>query len=195
MPQKQFATHEQKVAHKPIRRPPVGAVQKKVEDGDKRPFTTHLPPLIQRAAQTPQSITPAEVAYLQRTVGNQALGRMLRVQRQEEDEELQMKPSSIMGGGEISPDIEDGIQRAEGGGRPLSPQIRTPMEQNFGADFSGVKIHTDGQSDQLNQSIQARAFTTGRDIFFRDGAYNPDSSSGQELLAQFKAKWILGSTG
>jgi hypothetical protein len=57
------------------------------------------------------------------------------------------------------------------------------MEQAFGADFSGVKVHTDGQSDQLNQSIQARAFTTGQDIFFRQGQYEPGSKGGQELLA------------
>lgn len=57
------------------------------------------------------------------------------------------------------------------------------MEQAFCADFSGVKVHTDGQSDQLNQSIQARAFTTGQDVFFGQGEYNPGSRGGQELLA------------
>ena len=50
------------------------------------------------------------------------------------------------------------------------------MEQAFGADFSGVKVHTNGQSDQLNRSIQARAFTTGQDVFFREGEYNPGMS-------------------
>ena len=57
------------------------------------------------------------------------------------------------------------------------------MEQAFGADFGGVKVHTDSRSDQLNQSIQARAFTTGQDVFFRQGEYNPGSRGGQELLA------------
>ena len=38
-------------------------------------------------------------------------------------------------------------------------------------------------TDQLNQSIQARAFTTGQDIFFRQGQYDPGSKGGQELLA------------
>jgi hypothetical protein len=44
-------------------------------------------------------------------------------------------------------------------------------------------VHSDSQSDGLNQTIQARAFTTGQDIFFRQGEYNPGSSRGQELLA------------
>jgi hypothetical protein len=53
----------------------------------------------------------------------------------------------------------------------------------MGADFSGVKVHTDSQSDQLNKSIQAKAFTTGQDVFFRQGAYEPSSQGGQELIA------------
>ncbi len=57
------------------------------------------------------------------------------------------------------------------------------MEQAFGSNFSQVRIHTDAQSDQLNRSIQAKAFTTGQDIFFRSGEYNPDSIAGQELMA------------
>jgi peptidoglycan hydrolase-like protein with peptidoglycan-binding domain len=35
----------------------------------------------------------------------------------------------------------------------------------------------------LSQSLSARAFTTGRDVFFRQGEYSPGSSSGRELLA------------
>jgi guanyl-specific ribonuclease Sa len=57
------------------------------------------------------------------------------------------------------------------------------MGQAMGADFSGVKVHTDAQSDQLNKSIQAKAFTTGQDVFFRQGAYEPSSRGGQELIA------------
>jgi hypothetical protein len=40
------------------------------------------------------------------------------------------------------------------------------MEQGFGADFSGVNVHTGPQADALNRSLNARAFTTGNDIFF-----------------------------
>ncbi|MFN7524663.1 MAG: DUF6972 family protein, partial [Aphanizomenon sp.] len=42
---------------------------------------------------------------------------------------------------------------------------------------------TDGESDQLNKSLNSRAFATGQDIFFSQGAYNPGSRDGQELLA------------
>jgi len=53
----------------------------------------------------------------------------------------------------------------------------------MGADFSGVKVYTDAQADQLSRSIQAKAFTTGQDVFFRQGAYEPRSRGGQELIA------------
>ncbi len=53
----------------------------------------------------------------------------------------------------------------------------------MGSDFSRVKVHTDQTADTLNRSIQARAFTTGNDVFFRQGEYNPQSRGGQELIA------------
>jgi len=112
------------------------------------------------------------------------------IQRQElpqEDEEVQRKPlvqrSSAAGGMAATPDLEASIQQARGSGQPLADSVRKPMEQAFGADFSGVNVHTDTQSDQLNQSIQAKAFTTGKDIFFRQGEYDPGSRGGQELIA------------
>ncbi|MBH8566970.1 DUF4157 domain-containing protein [Nostoc sp. CENA67] len=115
----------------------------------------------------------------------------LRIQRREipdDEDELQMKPMLQFklgqGGMAASPELESSIQRLRGSGQPLSAQIREPMEQAFGGvDFSGVKVHTDSQSDQLNQSIQAKAFTTGQDIFFRQREYNPGSRGGQELIA------------
>jgi len=101
------------------------------------------------------------------------------------DDHPVMKVQRYGTGGEMeaSPDLESSIQRARGGGQPLDEGIRERMEGAFGADFSGVRVHTDGTSDQLNQSIQAKAFTTGQDVFFRKGAYEPGSRGGQELLA------------
>ena len=111
------------------------------------------------------------------------------VQRQEmqEDEELQMKSlvqrRENIGGGEASTDLESSIQSARGSGQSLDANLQRSMGQAMGADFSGVKVHTDSQSDQLNKSIQAKAFTTGQDVFFRQGAYEPSSQGGQELIA------------
>ena len=85
--------------------------------------------------------------------------------------------------GPASEDFEDKLSHARNGGVPLEPSTRGKMESAMGADFSRVKIHTDTSSDRLSQSIQAKAFTTGQDIFFKQGEYNPTSYNGQQLLA------------
>jgi len=114
------------------------------------------------------------------------ISTLQRQEAPEEEEELQMKSMvqrKGQGGMAATPDLETSINQARGGGQPLGDNIRKPMEQAFGADFGGVKVHTDSRSDQLNQSIQAKAFTTGQDVFFRQGAYEPSSQGGQELIA------------
>lgn len=84
---------------------------------------------------------------------------------------------------EAPPALEAAITQARGQGTPLPEGVRSTMETSFGADFSGVRLHTGAWADQLNRAIQAKAFTAGQDIFFRKGAYDPTSYSGQELLA------------
>ncbi|MEO1124848.1 MAG: DUF4157 domain-containing protein [Cyanobacteria bacterium J06639_16] len=81
------------------------------------------------------------------------------------------------------PKLESEINQARNNGQALDSQIRQPMEQEFGTDFSNVKIHTDSRSDQLNRSLSSTAFTSKQDIFFRQGVYQPTTPSGQELLA------------
>ncbi|MDB9494042.1 DUF4157 domain-containing protein [Spirulina major CS-329] len=80
-------------------------------------------------------------------------------------------------------EIESEIHRAQGSGQALDPQLQRSMGQAMGADFSHVKVHTDRTSDTLNHALQAKAFTTGSDVFFRQGEYNPSSKGGQELIA------------
>lgn len=86
-------------------------------------------------------------------------------------------------GFEVAGDLAGEVAAQAGAGSPLSNEARSFMEPRFGADFSGVKIHTDAKSDQLNRSLQARAFTVGHNIFFQRGAYDAGSRAGRELLA------------
>lgn len=79
--------------------------------------------------------------------------------------------------------VEARIQRAAGKGQPIAPKVREPLEDAFGADFGPVRIHADSEGHHLSNVLQAKAFTTGPDIFFRQGAYAPDSPSGKHLLA------------
>jgi hypothetical protein len=92
-------------------------------------------------------------------------------------------PSVADAGGDAPPAVEQSIESARGGGQSLSAQVRHSMEQAFGTDFGGVRVHTDPRAHAANQSLSARAFTTGQDIFFREGEYNTGARGGQELLA------------
>ncbi|WP_228038404.1 DUF4157 domain-containing protein [Nostoc sp. LEGE 12450] len=161
------------IANIPLRRPDTPTpIQAKLTIGD--PGDKYEQEVDDTARQVVQRIHQPQSEKLQRE------------SLPEKEDELQMKPMVQRvsdGGMPASPDLETSIQQARGSGQPLADSIKSPMEQAFGADFSGVKVHTDTQADQLNQSIQAKAFTTGHDVFFRQGEYQPGSRGGQELLA------------
>jgi hypothetical protein len=86
-----------------------------------------------------------------------------------------------LGGQDVSPDVQSRI--AGSSGRSMDGGTLTRMESAFGASFSNVRIHDGAEADTLSRSLQAEAFTTGNDVFFRKGNYDPSSSGGQELLA------------
>jgi hypothetical protein len=66
------------------------------------------------------------------------------------------------------------------GGRPLDASVQRMMERALGADFSGVRVHTD---DGRARAMGAEAYTVGSDIVFRNGNYDPDRADGQRRLA------------
>jgi hypothetical protein len=67
--------------------------------------------------------------------------------------------------------------------RPLDAATRTVFEPRFARDLSDIRVHADAEADRASRSIDARAFTFGRDIFFRSGGYDPSSAGGRHLLA------------
>ena len=85
-------------------------------------------------------------------------------------------------GTEVSEELERRIKAAQSTGQPLSDSIRASIEPHFERDFSEVRVHTDAEADGLCRELGAKAFTTGHDIFFREGDYQPDSQSGKNLL-------------
>ncbi len=78
--------------------------------------------------------------------------------------------------------IASHLERSRGQGRLLDSELRTRMEQELGVDLSAIRIHEDAASHDLSRSLRAKAFTWGTDIFFRQGAYNPQSSEGRRLI-------------
>jgi hypothetical protein len=87
-------------------------------------------------------------------------------------------------GGTASASADAAIQAMRSGpAARLDPSTQSFMESRFGRDFSGVRIHHGAKAAQAAESIGARAFTTGNDIFFNAGQYRPSSSSGRQLIA------------
>lgn len=86
-------------------------------------------------------------------------------------------------GGALDAGTSTQIESRRGSGRPLDGPVRQRMEQAFSTDLSGVRIHDDGTSARLNRMVSARAFTTGKDVFFGAGEYAPDTAAGERVLA------------
>ena len=107
------------------------------------------------------------------------------IKRQDDlnDDELRMKPIARReiseDGGEVDADVENTINRARGGGQSLPENVRRSMEGAFGADFSGVKVHTGAESNALNESISARAFYNRSGHLLQQGRVQPGQLIGQ----------------
>jgi len=87
------------------------------------------------------------------------------------------------------------IDRERSRGQLLDSGVQTQMDAATGHDLSNVRVHTSPAADALNRQLHVKAFTTGRDIFFREGAYQPHTSSGQELIAHELTQVVQQSTG
>ncbi|MBK8565134.1 MAG: DUF4157 domain-containing protein [Saprospiraceae bacterium] len=98
----------------------------------------------------------------------------------EEEEPVQAKAAS---NGPAAAPISSRLKDSKGKGRPLSGKTRQEMESGIGADFGGVRLHTDDEAVGLNEALRAQAFTNGRDVYFNKGKYNPETSEGKRLLA------------
>lgn len=106
-----------------------------------------------------------------------------KIQRKAEEEDIQAKSENSDDNTKASSYVESTIKNTRGQGSPMAKSTRAEMENGIGADFSGVRIHTDSSAVKMNQEMGARAFTTGRDVYFNTGQYRPETKSGKQLLA------------
>jgi hypothetical protein len=79
-------------------------------------------------------------------------------------------------------------------GEPLNSETRLLMEPRFGTDLSRVRVHTDRAAAESARSVNALAYTVGRDIVFGAGQYAPQTSTGQKLLAHELTHFIQQSS-
>ncbi|HSR39272.1 MAG TPA: DUF4157 domain-containing protein, partial [Phnomibacter sp.] len=105
------------------------------------------------------------------TIHRSSRGRLLSLQ------------GSSRGPPAVTPRFESTLQQRTAGGSAMPEPTRQFMESRFGADFSGVRIHTDATAQEMSSSIRAHAFTYQNHIFFNSGKFDTDSSAGKTLLA------------
>jgi Domain of unknown function (DUF4157)/A nuclease family of the HNH/ENDO VII superfamily with conserved AHH len=79
--------------------------------------------------------------------------------------------------------ISEKIKAKIGGGSPLPEHVRSQLETGLNTNLEHVRVHTDAEADVLAKSVNAIAFTSGQDIFFSSGSYNPNTKTGYELIA------------
>lgn len=124
----------------------------------------------------------SQILRLQQTIGNQAVQRLI-AQRSDE------------GAFELEDDLANRINTERGQGQSLDEDVQQTMSKQMGYDFSDVRVHTSSEANDLNESLNAKAFTTGQDVFFKDGSYDPGSSGGQELIAHELTHVVQQSSG
>ena len=79
-----------------------------------------------------------------------------------------------------SPTVHDVLRSP---GQPLDAGTRAFMESRFGHDFNQVRIHTDAKAAESTRTVNALAYTFGRNVVFGAGQYRPSSVAGKKLLA------------
>ena len=135
--------------------------------------------------QEPSSVAPTPGSPKIQRLCEKCEAGVAKQPNQDEDELIQAKHISPNESSIPNQEVETQITalRQGSGGAPLSSPTRHFFEQRFGQNFSDVRIHTDATAAGTAKSINAKAFTLGRDIVFGSGQYMPDSSSGKRLLA------------
>ena len=119
---------------------------------------------------------------LQQKIGNRAVQRLLTQRSGDEAFDLDDETAAR-------------INRERGGGQSLDSTVQGKMGAAMDSDFSGVRVHTSAESDDLTRRLGAKAFTTGKDVYFREGAYAPHSANGQELIAHELTHVVQQSSG
>jgi hypothetical protein len=123
------------------------------------------------------------VSRLQQSHGNSYVQRLIQ------------RSAGTESAAEPDEDLGRRIQAQSGGGSSLEAGVQRQLEAGLGADLSGVRVHSDSEADHLARSVDAITFTSGSDIFFRQGAYNPASSEGLHTLAHEAAHTVQQASG
>ncbi|GGK94704.1 eCIS core domain-containing protein [Deinococcus radiotolerans] len=165
-------------------------------------YGEHLATLQRHALSAPVSrvvlglVPPAERLPLQRAT-DEALQRQMAQEQAalnfDTHTALQRQLAEL--DAEATQPVLQRIQARRGAGSPLPEAIQRHLEQGLNHDLSRVRIHDDAEADKLAKGVNALAFTTGTDIFFQAGRFNPNTQTGLELLAHEVTHTVQQSQG
>lgn len=95
---------------------------------------------------------------------------------------VQMKSDGISKNS-VSSTFAKTLNQTKNSGSPLPEKTQKSMSSKMGSSFKDVRIHKGKEADSMSKEINAKAFTYGRDIYFKEGHFQPDSKEGQKLIA------------
>ena len=111
---------------------------------------------------------------------------------------LQMKPASAgvsanTSAPTVAPPIVHEVLRSPG--QPLDPATRAFFEPRFGFDLGSIRVHVDADAAQCARQVQAKAYTFRNQIVFAPHKHEPQTVSGQQLMAHELAHVVQQSRG
>jgi hypothetical protein len=137
-------------------------------------LSAELEPERRFASAPPQAAEHSPALHVAADIGNRGFGQV--ISRMHDGE-------GILPSGVAHPAVESTIAAARGGGRPLEPTLASQFGSALGRSVADIRVHTDQTAASLTRAVSARAFATGRDLFFAPGEYQPSSPAGRELIA------------
>jgi Domain of unknown function (DUF4157) len=151
----------------------------------------------------PISSSIDQVSFLQRTVGNRQVERLLKSGVSQDD--LASGPSVAKSVFQPGPLVETNLATGQSNhpgnvasgeiatlpprvqevlrspGQPLDPATRAFMEPHFHRSFSHVCVHADGKAAESARSVGALAYTVGQNVVFGGNSYAPTTHAGRKL--------------
>ena len=143
-----------------------------------------------QAGSVPNAWQAQSLRQAQRRMGNFAVQRMLK--RVTAPPAPGVRPNPAVDGDDW---LAERIEDASGNGQVIEPGAQARLEAGLQSGLGDVRVHTDHKAADLAVKADAVAFTSGRDIFFGPGAYQPGTSQGLELLAHEAAHTVQQASG
>jgi hypothetical protein len=138
---------------------------------------------VMRVAGGDVPIMRGDVPIMRKAISGESCESAPSQEPEEEDQDEVMR-SPVSGQVRRHPDLAARLGETRTSGSPLPDGVRSFMESRIGSDFRDVRVHTDSHAVRMSEELSAAAFTSGHDIYFRAGYYQPDAAAGRKLLGE-----------